>query len=92
MKFLLEELENVDNPAVIFRGIVGSHAYGTANAQSDTDIRGLSSRRGEKTMRMLARISTPSRNIVSIGSGGVTAMRLAGCSRSAANSITTRRT
>lgn len=30
-----------DNPAVIFRGIVGSHAYGTANAQSDTDMRGV---------------------------------------------------
>ena len=36
-----EELEKSDNPAVIFRGIVGSHAYGTANAASDTDMRGV---------------------------------------------------
>ena len=36
-----QELEAADNPAVIFRGIVGSHAYGTANAQSDTDVRGV---------------------------------------------------
>ncbi len=35
------ELTLPDNPAVIFRGIVGSRAYGTANAQSDTDIRGI---------------------------------------------------
>ena len=27
-----------DNPAVIFRGIVGSRAYGTANAASDLDV------------------------------------------------------
>ena len=24
-------LNKTDNPAVIFRGVVGSHAYGTAN-------------------------------------------------------------
>lgn len=35
------ELDTDDNPAVIFRGIVGSHAYGTANAQSDVDMRGI---------------------------------------------------
>ena len=39
--YAFQELEVADNPAVIFRGIVGSHAYGTANAQSDTDIRGV---------------------------------------------------
>ena len=39
--YAYQELEAADNPAVIFRGIVGSHAYGTANAQSDTDIRGV---------------------------------------------------
>ena len=36
-----EELEQIGNPAVIFRGIVGSHAYGTANADSDVDTRGI---------------------------------------------------
>ena len=41
MSYELKELEREDNPAVIFRGIAGSHAYGTANAQSDTDIRGV---------------------------------------------------
>jgi len=34
------ELDTDDNPAVISRGIVGSHAYGTANAQSGVDMRG----------------------------------------------------
>ena len=34
-------LNENDNPAVIFRVIVGSHAYGTANAASDTDVRGV---------------------------------------------------
>ena len=34
-------LNEIGNPAVIFRGIVGSHAYGTANAASDTDMRGV---------------------------------------------------
>ena len=34
-------LDKADTPAVIFRGIVGSHAYGTANAASDTDVRGV---------------------------------------------------
>ena len=36
-----DELMASGNPAVIFRGIVGSHAYGTANAASDTDVRGV---------------------------------------------------
>ncbi len=35
------ELEQTDNPSVIFRGNVGGRAYGTANAQSDLDIRGV---------------------------------------------------
>ena len=39
--YAFQELEVADNPAVIFRGIVGSHAYGTANAASDTDVRGV---------------------------------------------------
>ena len=39
--YAYQELEAADNPAVIFRGIVGSHAYGTANAASDTDVRGV---------------------------------------------------
>lgn len=30
-----------DNRSVIFRGIVGSHAYGTANEHSDVDTRGI---------------------------------------------------
>ena len=39
--YAFHELEAPDNPSVIFRGIVGSHAYGTANAASDTDVRGV---------------------------------------------------
>ena len=31
----MERLEAADNPAVIFRRIVGSHAYGTANALAE---------------------------------------------------------
>ena len=41
MDYTLESLDAAGNPSVIFRGIVGSHAYGTANANSDTDIRGI---------------------------------------------------
>ena len=41
MRFDFESLDATGNPAVIFRGIVGSRAYGTANAQSDTDTRGV---------------------------------------------------
>ena len=41
MEYVFEQLEASDNPSVIFRGIVGSRAYGTANAQSDTDTRGI---------------------------------------------------
>ena len=37
----IHELENPSNSAVIFRGIVGSRAYGTQNANSDTDVRGI---------------------------------------------------
>lgn len=39
--FGFEELVKEGNPAVIFRGVVGSHAYGTANEGSDVDTRGL---------------------------------------------------
>ena len=41
MNYTFEKLGESGNPSVIFRGIVGSHAYGTANAQSDTDTRGV---------------------------------------------------
>ena len=41
MNCTFEKLEEAGNPSVIFRGIVGSRAYGTANAQSDTDTRGV---------------------------------------------------
>ena len=41
MDYTFESLEVADNTSVIFRGIVGSRAYGTANANSDTDIRGV---------------------------------------------------
>ena len=41
MNCTFEKLEESGNPSVIFRGIVGSRAYGTANAQSDTDMRGV---------------------------------------------------
>ena len=33
--------EVADNPIVLFRGIVGSRAYGTQNANSDMDVRGI---------------------------------------------------
>lgn len=41
MPYSIEGLEAEDNPAVLFRGIVGSRAYGTQNANSDTDVRGV---------------------------------------------------
>lgn len=41
MDYSLESLESADNPRVLFRGITGSRAYGTQNANSDTDIRGI---------------------------------------------------
>ena len=41
MNYAFEEFEDFENCSVIFRGIVGSRAYGTANAQSDTDTRGI---------------------------------------------------
>ena len=41
MKYDFTVLGSADNSSVIFRGIVGSRAYGTANAQSDTDTRGI---------------------------------------------------
>ena len=39
--YAFEQLDGSDNPAVIFRGIVGSRAYGTATPESDTDLRGV---------------------------------------------------
>ena len=36
-----EQLDRDSNPSVIFRGIAGSRAYGTATPESDTDIRGV---------------------------------------------------
>lgn len=41
MEYRLDRLESGDCPFVLFRGIVGSRAYGTWNANSDTDIRGV---------------------------------------------------
>ena len=41
MSYLIESLEIADNPIVLFRGIAGSRAYGTQNANSDTDVRGI---------------------------------------------------
>ena len=41
MVYNLDSLESADNPLVLFRGIVGSRAYGTQNANSDTDVRGI---------------------------------------------------
>ena len=41
MKYVFEQLEAHGNPSVIFRGIVGSRAYGTATEQSDTDTHGI---------------------------------------------------
>lgn len=37
----IDSLEIADNPVVLFRGIVGRRAYGTQNANSDTDVRGI---------------------------------------------------
>ena len=37
----IDSLEVADNPVVLFWGIVGSRAYGTQNANSDTDVRGI---------------------------------------------------
>lgn len=39
--YSLKTLMMEENPTVVFRGIAGSHAYGTNNAQSDVDIRGV---------------------------------------------------
>ena len=41
MDYNIDSLESVDNPFVLFRGVVGSRAYGTHNANSDTDVRGI---------------------------------------------------
>lgn len=41
MGYDIDSLESADNPLVLFRGIVGSRAYGTQNANSDTDVRGI---------------------------------------------------
>ncbi len=37
---MYSSLEAAGNPSVILHRIVGSRAYGTANENSDTDIRG----------------------------------------------------
>ena len=37
MDYGIDSLEAADNPHVLFRGIVGSRAYGTQNANSDTE-------------------------------------------------------
>ncbi len=50
----INDLENDANPGVIFRGIVGSRAYGTANAQSDTDIRGVFTMPSAAYVRLVA--------------------------------------
>ena len=39
--YSIDSLEVADNPIVLFRGIVGSRAYGTQNANSDMDVRGI---------------------------------------------------
>ena len=41
MKYSIYSLESADNPIVLFRGIVGSRAYGTQNANSDRNVRGI---------------------------------------------------
>ena len=41
MNYRIDSLESADNPLVLFRGIVGSRAYGTQNANSDYDVRGV---------------------------------------------------
>lgn len=41
MPYSIDSLEVADNPIVLFRGIVGSRAYGTQNANSDTDVHGI---------------------------------------------------
>ena len=41
MTYSIDCLEVADNPIVLFRGIVGSRAYGTQNANRDTDVRGI---------------------------------------------------
>ena len=41
MAYSIDSLEVADNPIVLFRGIVGSRAYGTQNANSDMDICGI---------------------------------------------------
>ena len=41
MAYSIDSLEVADNPIVLFRGVVGSRAYGTQNANSDMDVRGI---------------------------------------------------
>ena len=41
MTYNIDNLENQANEHVIFRGVVGSRAYGTNTPDSDTDIRGI---------------------------------------------------
>ena len=39
MDYGIDRLEAADNPRVLFRGIVGSRAYGTQNANIDTELK-----------------------------------------------------
>ena len=39
MNYSIDSPESADNPLVLFRGIVGSRAYGTQNANSDTELK-----------------------------------------------------
>ena len=41
MTYDIDSLENQANERVIFRGVVGSRAYGTNTPESDTDTRGI---------------------------------------------------
>jgi hypothetical protein len=41
MAYGIDSLESVDNPRVLFRGIVGCRAYGTQNEYCDYDVRGV---------------------------------------------------
>lgn len=54
MKTTIADLEQMNNSNVIFRGIVGSRAYGTANANSDTDERGVFFVPAKEYVRLLA--------------------------------------
>lgn len=56
MDYHLESLEAAGNPSVIFRGVVGSRAYGTARPGSDEDISAWELR---KALRLFAKCNLP---------------------------------